>query len=420
MGVPQAFGNPRITGQLRSRAAFCLTNLLRLFVSRPTMISEVPLWNLYPFALCYPYRRPRHRGSTSVLLPRSEGSFKELVTCNPHVQPLCLPRRFRSKSNAMAVFVFMLVSVTVCKVRFSSMGTQALDPCLKSPHPKSYISKYSKKNVCFIMFLDEQTLLKLSIEGNVPDERVCIGLWRIVIVRNLPYKDMRKTGKRTGSEHAISNHYTRHCVWKEVHQNKRLNKYNHTTIDEQFNFYQSNGITKFDPSDLNTPLPSCAHVPEGSFIVRAHTPMSNLLSCLWFNEVNRFTSCDQLSFAYTFLKLKRLNSDRPFFLNMIWTYDPSTLASRNATIYCGAEIMSLEWDCKSDRLFLIGTTDGGIKAWNVDVKRVVYDLSTTEAFPRILDLKCNPLEPIFVSAEASRGSENVAQSFVSKPEMQKV
>ncbi|GMP85561.1 hypothetical protein CsSME_00038661 [Camellia sinensis var. sinensis] len=41
----------------------------------------------------------------------------------------------------------------------------------------------------------------------------------------------------------------------------------------------------------------------------------------------------------------------------IWTYDPSTPASRNATIYCGAEIMSLEWDCKSDRLLLIGTVD---------------------------------------------------------------
>lgn len=59
-----------------------------------------------------------------------------------------------------------------------------------------------------------------------------------------------------------------------------------------------------------------ADVPEGSFIVRAHTPMSNLFSCLWFNEVDRFTSRDQLSFAYTFLKLKRMNPDRPFFLNM--------------------------------------------------------------------------------------------------------
>ena len=155
---------------------------------------------------------------------------------------------------------------------------------------------------------------------------------------------------RTKSEYAISNHYDRHCVWEEVLQNKRLNKYNHTAIDEQFTFYQSDGLTKFDSSDPNTPLPSCAchwclcslgrlsfpmicdlclhqcgliwcalylaDVPEGSFIVRAHTPMSNLFSCLWFNEVDRFTSRDQLSFANTFLKLRRMNSERPFYLNM--------------------------------------------------------------------------------------------------------
>ncbi|KAF3949971.1 hypothetical protein CMV_024221 [Castanea mollissima] len=88
----------------------------------------------------------------------------------------------------------------------------------------------------------------------------------------------------------------------------------------------------------------------------------------------------------------------------IWTYDSSTLASRNATIYCGAEIMSLDWECKSDRMLLIGTADEGIKAWNVDAKRVVCDLSTTEAFPSVLDLKCSPVEPIFVSAAASKGN----------------
>ncbi|KAH9646747.1 WD repeat-containing protein 91-like protein [Citrus sinensis] len=88
----------------------------------------------------------------------------------------------------------------------------------------------------------------------------------------------------------------------------------------------------------------------------------------------------------------------------IWTYDSSTPASRNATIYCGTEIMSLEWECKSDRLLLIGTADGGIKAWNVDAKRVVCDLNTTDAFPSVLDLKCSPVEPIFVSAAASRRS----------------
>ncbi|CAO2838457.1 unnamed protein product [Amaranthus hypochondriacus] len=222
---------------------------------------------------------------------------------------------------------------------------------LRRPTSK-LISEYSKTHVCFVMFVDEETLLKLFSEGNILDERGHMGLWRIVVVKNLPYDDMRRTGKvpkllahrlfpssrysiwldskmrlnadpllilehflwQTKSEYAISKHYDRQCVWEEVLQNKRLNKYDHTAIDEQFKFYQSDGLTKFNASDPHMPLPS--YVPEGSFIIRAHTPMSNLFSCLWFNEVDRFTSRDQLSFAYTYLKLKRTNPVRPFFLHM--------------------------------------------------------------------------------------------------------
>ncbi|XP_058747513.1 probable hexosyltransferase MUCI70 [Vicia villosa] len=236
-----------------------------------------------------------------------------------------------------------------CKVAVSSCIFGSSD-YIRRPTSK-LISQYSKDNVCFVMFMDDQTLSKLSSEGNSPDERGYIGLWKVVIVQSLPYDDMRRTGKvpkflshrlfpnsrysiwldskmrltsdpmliieyflwRTKAEYAISNHYDRHSVWEEVLQNKRLNKYNHTAIDEQFSFYESDGLPRFEPSNHN-PLPS--YVPEGSFIVRAHTPMSNLFSCLWFNEVDRFTSRDQLSFAYTYLKLRRMNPDRPFHLYM--------------------------------------------------------------------------------------------------------
>ncbi|CAN4124455.1 unnamed protein product [Withania somnifera] len=240
--------------------------------------------------------------------------------------------------------------MSACRVVVSSCIFGSSD-FLRRPTSK-LISEYSKKNVCFVMFVDEETLFTLSKEGNAPDDGGFVGLWKLVVVKNLPYTDMRKAGKvpkflthrlfpssrysiwldsklrlatdpmliidhflwQTGSEYAISNHYTRHCVWEEVLQNKRLNKYNHTAIDEQFSSYRSDGLTKFDPLDPNPSLPS--YVPEGSFIVRAHTPMSNLFSCLWFNEVDRFTSRDQLSFAFTFLKLKRTNPDKPFNLNM--------------------------------------------------------------------------------------------------------
>ncbi|VAI03237.1 unnamed protein product [Triticum turgidum subsp. durum] len=222
---------------------------------------------------------------------------------------------------------------------------------LRTPFGKT-ITSLSKKTVCFAMFLDEVTLQTLLSEGQKMDNMGFIGVWKIILIKNMPYNDMRRVGKipkllahrlfpssrfsiwldsklrlqtdpilileyflwRHGYEYAISNHYDRHCVWEEVAQNKKLNKFNHTIIDQQFEFYQADGLTRFNSSDPHKLLPS--YVPEGSFIVREHTPMSNLFSCLWFNEVDRFTPRDQLSFAYTYLKLRRMNPKKSFRLNM--------------------------------------------------------------------------------------------------------
>ncbi|OAE20037.1 hypothetical protein AXG93_2584s1210 [Marchantia polymorpha subsp. ruderalis] len=94
--------------------------------------------------------------------------------------------------------------------------------------------------------------------------------------------------------------------------------------------------------------------------------------------------------------------------------DAAASTSRNATIYCGAEIMSLEWENKSDRLLLLGTAECGVKAWNVAAKRVVCDLNTDSAFPRILELKCSPTDALFLCVASShpgntsQGVENIA------------
>ncbi|CAN6445374.1 unnamed protein product [Victoria cruziana] len=243
-------------------------------------------------------------------------------------------------------------------IKFMSSCHIAVSSCifgnsdrLRVPNNKM-VSRLSRKSVCFVMFVDENTLETMSLEGQKPDPMGFVGLWKIVVVKILPYSDMRRVGKvpkflshrlfttarysiwldsklrlqsdpllileyflfRKGHEYAISNHYDRHCVWEEVMQNKRLNKFNHTIIDQQFDFYQADGLKKFNASDPDKLLPS--YVPEGSFIVRAHTAMSNLFSCLWFNEVDRFTPRDQLSFAYTYLKLRRMNPEKPFYLHM--------------------------------------------------------------------------------------------------------
>ncbi|KAK3227160.1 hypothetical protein Dsin_007022, partial [Dipteronia sinensis] len=240
--------------------------------------------------------------------------------------------------------------MSTCKIVVYSAIFGSFD-FLRKP-AKNKISDFSLKNICFVLFVDEKSLSTLSSEGNNPDDRGYIDLWRIVIVRNLPFDNISKNPKvakflghrlfpsarysiwidskvrleadpmlmierflwRTGSEYAISNHYVRHCVWEEAARNLFLKKVTATAVDEQLKMYQSDGLTKFDPSNPNNLLPS--YNPESCLIIRAHTPMSNLYSCVWFNEVVRFTNRDQLSFAYAYVKLRRMNPNSPFYLYM--------------------------------------------------------------------------------------------------------
>lgn len=59
--------------------------------------------------------------------------------------------------------------------------------------PKN-ISEASKKNVCFFMFIDEQTQKFLKNSSDLNDNKK-IGLWKIIVVHNLPYTDPRRNGK---------------------------------------------------------------------------------------------------------------------------------------------------------------------------------------------------------------------------------
>ncbi|GKC85656.1 Rho GTPase-activating protein like protein, partial [Tanacetum coccineum] len=195
--------------------------------------------------------------------------------------------------------------------------------------PKN-ISDFSKKNVCFFMFVDEQTEGFLKSSSNL-DRSKRIGLWRIVVVHNLPYNDPRRNGKvpklllhrlfpnvryslwvdgklelvvdpyqilerflwRKNASFAISRHYKRFDVFVEAEANKAAAKYANASIDFQMDFYKKEGLTPYSEAKL----PITSDVPEGCVLIREHIPISNLFTCLWFNEVDRFTSRDQLSFS---------------------------------------------------------------------------------------------------------------------------
>ncbi|CAN6346158.1 unnamed protein product [Urochloa humidicola] len=244
------------------------------------------------------------------------------------------------------------------------------------------ISDFSKDTVCFFMFLDEETEAALKNFTTI-DHTKRIGLWRVVVVRNLPYSDARRSGKvpklllhrlfpnvqysiwidgklklvrdpyqvlerflwRKNVSFAISRHYRRFDVFEEAEANKAGGKYDNASIDYQIEFYKREGLTHYSP----VKLPITSDVPEGCVIIREHIPITNLFTCLWFNEVDRFTSRDQLSFSTVRDKIRsRVNWTADMFLDcerrdfVVQSYHRELLEQRQATLRSRPPMVQLQ------------------------------------------------------------------------------
>ncbi|XP_010525625.1 PREDICTED: uncharacterized protein LOC104803394 [Tarenaya hassleriana] len=202
------------------------------------------------------------------------------------------------------------------------------------------MSKASSQKVCYVAFWDEITLAAQDTEGHKIDENGYIGKWRIVVVRDLPFTDQRLNGKipkmlphrlfpnakysiwvdsksqfrrdplgvleallwRTNSVLAISEHGARSSVYDEAKAVVKKHKATPEEVEVQLNQYRQDKL----PEDKR--FNGKKALSEASVIVREHTPLTNLFLCLWFNEVVRFTSRDQLSFPYVLWRLKVLKN----------------------------------------------------------------------------------------------------------------
>ncbi|CAN6465288.1 unnamed protein product [Victoria cruziana] len=241
------------------------------------------------------------------------------------------------------------------------------------------ISDVAKRDVCFFMFVDEETMSFIN-KTNALDSTRRLGLWRVVLVNNLPYTDARRTGKvpklllhrlfpnvrfsiwidgklelvkdpyqilerflwRTNATFAISRHYRRFDVFVEAEANKAAGKYDNASIDAQIEFYKKEGLTPYS----SVKLPITSDVPEGCVIIREHIPITNLFTCLWFNEVDRFTSRDQLSFSTVRDKImSKVNWGINMFLDcerrnfVIQAYHRDVLEQRNAMRAAAARLL---------------------------------------------------------------------------------
>lgn len=56
------------------------------------------------------------------------------------------------------------------------------------------VSQAARQNVPFYMFVDEETEAYMK-NSSILDSNKRVGLWRIIVVRNIPYNDSRRNGK---------------------------------------------------------------------------------------------------------------------------------------------------------------------------------------------------------------------------------
>jgi len=140
---------------------------------------------------------------------------------------------------------------------------------------------------------------------------------------------------RTNSVLAISEHGARSSVYDEanavIKKHKatpeevevQINQYRHDKLPEDKRFNGKKGkflytisvvpkLLNFDDGSNFWLFYFLTALSEASVIVREHTPLTNLFMCLWFNEVVRFTSRDQLSFPYVLWRLKVLKNINMF------------------------------------------------------------------------------------------------------------
>ncbi|CAL5378101.1 unnamed protein product [Camellia sinensis] len=194
-----------------------------------------------------------------------------------------------------------------------------------------------------------------------------VGIWRIILLKHQPYDEPRRNGKvpkilthrlfpqaqysiwidgkmelivdpllmlerylwRGKHTFAIAQHKHHHSIYEEADANKRRKRYARPLIDLHMKIYRYEGMKAWSPKKktvsatrevkvrnvitCGSPQNKCPwisaeiwalrNVPEGAIIIREHTALNDLFSCLWFNEINLFTPRDQLSFGYVVYRL---------------------------------------------------------------------------------------------------------------------
>ncbi|KAJ7153396.1 hypothetical protein O6H91_Y549100 [Diphasiastrum complanatum] len=283
------------------------------------------------------------------------------------------------------------------------------------PHQPSNISELSQNIFCFVLMIDGKSLSNIKSWVNITEDGnggKWAGIWRLVLLRNLPYDEPRRNGKvpkllthrifpeaqysiwidgkmelvidpllllerylwRGGHSFAIARHKHHRSIFEEADANKRRKRYARPLIDKHMEQYREEGMEPWSSKKLPY---ITSDVPEGAIIIREHTPLSNLFCCLWFNEVNRFTPRDQLSFGYV---VYRLNGSFLFWMFPNCEYNSLFILHKHTREHSS----KVEWVKSLDELKDTGVMlerRGGIGLLTRDVVAIIDKGSNSTGLP---------------------------------------
>lgn len=99
----------------------------------------------------------------------------------------------------------------------------------------------------------------------------------------------------------------------------------------------------------------------------------------------------------------------------LWAMDEASEAHRErvATIVCGSAAKSLAWDMKTDRMLLIGTQQGLVRAWDADAKRMVFEVPVPLPIVRGMAIHPDGSSFVAVSLDAS-SAQSAMRNFSMK------
>nr|GEU82314.1 inner membrane protein OxaA [Tanacetum cinerariifolium] len=121
--------------------------------------------------------------------------------------------------------------------------------------PPTKISEAASRDIPFYMFINEQTEAYMR-NANALDYRIKVGMWRIIVVHNIPYTDSRRNGKvpKLLLHRIFLN--VRYSIWidgKLLKKLKLIRLLGNTTMRPLITrliFYRNEGLTPYSEAKL--------------------------------------------------------------------------------------------------------------------------------------------------------------------------